>query len=110
MLDKWRWGDSIVGFAPFLFLESNRVPSPPKCGTNTYKDEDGLIFLRVNINKEGKTMKQAVYTKSLTIAVSPEQYAQIKDITDEKHISMGEWVRGAMEAALSNQQQKEGIM
>ena len=55
-------------------------------------------------------MKQAVYTKSLTIAVSPEQYAQIKGITDEKHISMGEWVREAVEAALSNQQQKEGTM
>jgi len=55
-------------------------------------------------------MKQAVYTKSLTIAVSPEQYAQIKDITDEKHISMGEWVREAVEVALSNHQQKEGTM
>jgi len=55
-------------------------------------------------------MKQAVYTKSLTIAVSPEQYAQIKGITDEKHISMGEWVREALEIALSNQQQKEDIM
>jgi len=33
-------------------------------------------------------MKQAIYTKSLTIALSPEQYAQIKDITDEKHISI----------------------
>jgi hypothetical protein len=45
-------------------------------------------------------MKQALYTKSLTIALSPEQYAQIKGITDEKHISMGEWVRDALEAAL----------
>ncbi len=45
-------------------------------------------------------MKQAVFTKSLTIALSPEQYEQIKDITDEKRISMGEWVRGAVEASL----------
>jgi hypothetical protein len=59
---------------------------------------------------EGKIMKQAIYTKSLTIALSPEHYAQIKDITDEKRISMGEWVRDALEAALSNQQQKEGTM
>ncbi len=51
-------------------------------------------------------MKQAVYTKSLTIALSPAQYAQIKGITDEKDISMGEWVRDALEAALSNLQQK----
>ena len=47
-------------------------------------------------------MKQAVYTKSLTIAVSPEQYDQIKDITDEKGISMGEWVRDAVEVSLKN--------
>jgi hypothetical protein len=64
----------------------------------------------VNINMEGKTMKKAVYTKSLTIAVSPDQYAQIKDITDEKRISMGEWVREVVDAALSNQQKKEETM
>ena len=52
-------------------------------------------------------MKQAVYTKSLTIALSPKQYAQIKGITDEKHISMGEWVRGAMEASLKKYLKEE---
>ena len=45
-------------------------------------------------------MKQAVFTKSLTVALSSEQYAKIKDITDEKRISMGEWVREAVEASL----------
>jgi len=78
--------------------------------TNKHKDKDRFLFLRTNITKEEKTMKQAVYTKSLTIALSPEQYSQIKGITDEKRISMGEWVREAVEAALSNQQQKEGTM
>ena len=52
-------------------------------------------------------MKQAVYTKSLTIALSPEQYAQIKGITDEQHISMGEWVRDAVEAALEKSLKEE---
>jgi hypothetical protein len=52
-------------------------------------------------------MKQAVYTKSLTIALSPEQYVQIKDITDEKHISMGEWVRDAVEASLKKYLKEE---
>lgn len=52
-------------------------------------------------------MKQALYTKSLTIAVSPEQYAQIKDITDEKRVSMGEWVREAVEVSLKNSLKKE---
>jgi hypothetical protein len=52
-------------------------------------------------------MKQAFYTKSLTIALSPEQYAQIKGITDEKHISMGEWVREAVEALLKKYLKEE---
>jgi hypothetical protein len=59
---------------------------------------------------EGKIMKQAIYTKSLTIALSQEQYAQIKGITDEKRISMGEWVREAIEPALKTNQPKEGTM
>jgi len=74
------------------------------------KDMDRFLFSSSKVKKEEKTMKQAVYTKSLTIAVSPEQYAQIKGITDEKRISMGEWVREALEAALSKLQQKEDIM
>ncbi len=47
-------------------------------------------------------MKEALYTESLTIALKPEQYRQIKEITDAKRISMGQWVRDAVEAALKN--------
>ena len=47
-------------------------------------------------------MKQAIFTKSLTISMPPEQYAQIKEITDQSRVSMGEWVRGAVDAALKN--------
>ena len=52
-------------------------------------------------------MKQAVFTKSLTIALSPKQHVQIKNITNEKCISMGEWVRDAIEASLKNSFKKE---
>ena len=45
-------------------------------------------------------MKQAIFTKSLTISMPPEQYAKIKEITDAKCISLGEWVRNAIDAAL----------
>ena len=45
-------------------------------------------------------MKQAVFTKSLTISMPPEQYEQIKEITDQCRISMGEWVRDAVSVAL----------
>lgn len=52
-------------------------------------------------------MKQAVYTKSLTIALCPEAYEQIKAITDECQISMADWVREAVDAALVNRKQSE---
>ena len=45
-------------------------------------------------------MKQAIFTKSLTISIAPEQYEQIKEVTDANSISMGEWVRDAIDAAL----------
>lgn len=52
-------------------------------------------------------MKQAQYTKSLTIALPPEHYEQIKGITGEKCISMGEWVRDAVEASLKKYLKEE---
>ena len=55
-------------------------------------------------------MKQAQYTKSLTIALPPEHFEQIKQITDTEHISMAEWVREAVAAALAKNQQEEETM
>jgi predicted transcriptional regulator len=49
-------------------------------------------------------MKQAQYTKSLTISMPPEHYEQIKQITDEQQISMAEWVRDAVNASLERYQ------
>jgi len=55
-------------------------------------------------------MKKASFTKALTVAFSPEIYLRIKEITDEKNISMGEWVRIAAERALAKEskENKEG--
>ena len=56
-------------------------------------------------------MKTATYTKPLTIAFPREAFARIKAITDQKRISMGEWVRNAVEKALAeegNTEAKEG--
>jgi len=47
-------------------------------------------------------MKTANFTKALTIALSKEVYLKIKEITDDKNISMGEWVRVAAEKELKN--------
>ena len=55
-------------------------------------------------------MKTAQFTKSLTVSMRPEVFDQIKQITDERHISIGQWVRDAIETALSTIQPKEEIM
>ena len=47
-------------------------------------------------------MKEALFTKSLTLALSPEVFTEIKKITDDEKISMAEWVRDAVETALEN--------
>ena len=51
-------------------------------------------------------MKQAIFTESLTIAIAPEKYEQIKEITGQGRISMGEWVRNAIDSALKTNQPK----
>ena len=45
-------------------------------------------------------MKTATFTKSLTVSMQPETFEQIKEITDSKRISMGEWVRDAVEDSI----------
>jgi hypothetical protein len=55
-------------------------------------------------------MKTAQYTKSLTVSLRPKAYDKIKQITDEKHISIGEWVRDAIETALTENQREEELM
>jgi len=52
-------------------------------------------------------MKEAKFTKPLTVGLQPKVYEQIKQITDEQCISMAEWTREAVEKALSNYPVKE---
>jgi hypothetical protein len=51
-------------------------------------------------------MKIAKFTKSLTIALNEAIFEEIKRITDAEQISMGEWVREAVNTALKTHQQK----
>jgi len=53
-------------------------------------------------------MREASFTKALTVALSKETYLKIKAITDQKRISMGEWVRIAAEKALAEDDYVEG--
>ena len=55
-------------------------------------------------------MRKARFQKQLTIALSPEHFELIKQITDAQEISMGAWVRDAVIAALEKQLQKEENM
>ena len=55
-------------------------------------------------------MRKARFKRQLTIAISPEHFEQIKKITDAEQISMGAWVRKAVDAALKTNQQKEDAM
>ena len=55
-------------------------------------------------------MKKAQFTKPLTIALSPSTFEEIKKITDDRQISMAEWVRDAVDAALNNIKREEDTM
>lgn len=55
-------------------------------------------------------MRKARFKRQLTIAISPEHFEQIKQITDAEQTIMAEWVRDAVDAALKTNQQKEDTM
>ena len=55
-------------------------------------------------------MKEAKYSKAFTVALKQEVFDQVKKITDEKRISMAEWIRDAVDAALNDTKQEEDIM
>jgi hypothetical protein len=52
-------------------------------------------------------MKTQQYPKALTFALPMDHFEQIKQITDDRKISMAEWVRDAVETALEQQHQRE---
>ena len=55
-------------------------------------------------------MRKARFKKQLTIAIPPEHFEQIKQITDEQQTSIAEWVRDAVAAALKNNKREEETM
>ena len=55
-------------------------------------------------------MKTQQFQKALTFALPMEHFEQIKQITDEQQISMAEWVREAVAAALKQYQLEEDTM
>ena len=55
-------------------------------------------------------MKNARFTKAFTVALHPDVFEKIKLITDKQQISMAEWVRDAVAAALKNNKREEEQM
>ena len=45
-------------------------------------------------------MREAKFTKSLTVALPIDAYQKIKKITDDEKISMAQWVRKVVNMAL----------
>ena len=52
-------------------------------------------------------MRKPKFTRPLTIALPQDHFDLIKQITDEKQISIAHWVRDAVTAALQKNDQKE---
>ena len=46
-------------------------------------------------------MYNGKYTKSITIAIEPKMYAEIKKLTDKEERSINEWMRDMIEVSLS---------
>ena len=47
-------------------------------------------------------MRKSQFSRPLTIALPPDHFEQVKRITDDQQISMAQWVRDAVAAALNN--------
>ena len=54
-------------------------------------------------------MRKARFQKQLTIAIPPEHFDQIKQITDDRQISMAEWVRDAVATALEEHKKQDPL-
>jgi predicted HicB family RNase H-like nuclease len=55
-------------------------------------------------------MRKSQFSKPLSVALQPDHYDQIKEITDDEQISMAQWVRQAVATALNNINREGGQM
>jgi hypothetical protein len=51
-------------------------------------------------------MKEAVFTKSISINLAEDTFEKIKEITDLQRVSISEWFRIAAELALNTTQEE----
>ena len=55
-------------------------------------------------------MRKSQFSRPLTIALPPAHFEQVKRITDDRQISMAQWIREAVAAALNNIKREEDQM
>ena len=53
-------------------------------------------------------MREATFTKSISINLAEDTYEKIKEITDHQKVSISEWFRVAAELALNTKQEETG--
>ena len=81
-------------------LDSSRATFPEQINTR--------IINGPHLNFPGRNnMKKAKFTKQLTIMLHPAVYEQIRQITDEKELSIGEWMRAATKLKLEQEKQEK---
>jgi hypothetical protein len=64
---------------------------------------EGLSKVKFISGKKGdKKMREAQFTKSLTVVLPMGDYQKIKQITDAEKTSMAQWVRKVVNVALKS--------
>jgi len=69
-------------------------------GTNKHKDHSRSTS---QFSRRITIMKKAKFTKSVTVMLDPVVHEEIKQVTDEREISVGEWIREAVRQALERE-------
>jgi predicted Zn-dependent protease len=53
--------------------------------------------------KEVMPMKKKLYTRPVSVVLSQETFIQIQEITDQKDISISDYIRNAIQEKLANE-------
>jgi len=61
-----------------------------------------IEHFKIQFHGRSIRMREALFQKSLTIALPQDVYLKIKTITDERRVSMAHWVREVAMHALSH--------
>jgi len=88
--------------------DSNLIQHGWKCGIKYTKAI--IIALETFLTERKHIMRKARFKKQLTIAIPLEHFELIREITDEQEVSLAEWIRDAVAAALPTNQPKEDDM